>query len=129
MRRILIVTLFISLLFGSSIDKKIRLPNGLWYGLMDDQRYEGEKDYQLKISDYVADTVFSGDTLQTILKALLPINGYLSDVLTGIAIKNFAGPEADLHLENLKLWICDQLPVIMEKKIVSMEKEKLLRPC
>jgi alpha-glucosidase (family GH31 glycosyl hydrolase) len=30
--------------------KKIRLPRGLWYGLMDDQRYEGEKDYQLKVS-------------------------------------------------------------------------------
>jgi len=66
---------------------------------------DGFMSFQMKIEQPSVDTVFSGDTLQPIFSAVVPVNGYLPDILTGLSIKDFAGSNADSYVSNLKVWI------------------------
>ncbi|MHA1289397.1 MAG: hypothetical protein ACTSPB_18570, partial [Candidatus Thorarchaeota archaeon] len=66
---------------------------------------DGFMSFQMKIEQPPVDTVFSGDTLQPVFSAVIPVNGYLPDILTGLSIKDFAGSNADDYISNLRVWI------------------------
>jgi len=68
---------------------------------------DGFVSFQLSLGEALPETLYSGDPDQLVLEAVIPVNGYAPDILSGISVRNYGDGDADDLVQSLKLWVDD----------------------